>query len=164
MQDFPHSVQSYTWQQMNDLTKSWSYSILSNSSVWWNTDIHAKKDEALRSQVMARSPHTVFIFLHQSNATKTHRSRACKASEDVISMQMPLSLSRSLLAKAVSRQVVAESTSTRVHWYLADVSKRCLKKDLTLIEIHLIYILEWFCSQVTLEMAGKNATAWTPVV
>lgn len=83
---FPSSVQSYTWQRMNDLTKGWSYSTLANSSVWWNIDIHVKKDGVPRFWVMACSPHTVFIFLHQSDANKTHRSSACQASEDVISV------------------------------------------------------------------------------
>lgn len=146
---FPRSVQSDTWQQMNDLTKSWSYSIPSNSSVCWKTDIHAKKDEALRSQVMARAPHhTIFIFLHQSVANKTHRSRACKASEDVISMQTSLSLSRSLSAKAASPPGRGgQHIYSCVHWNLAKS------------EIYLIYKLEWLYSQVTLDMAGKNATA-----
>lgn len=129
-----------------------------------------KKDEALRSRVMARPParsptHTpsIFIFLHQSFANKTHRSRACKASEDVISMQISLSLSRSLLAKAASPPGRGgQHIHSCVHWNLADVSKRCSKKDLT--EIYFIYKLEWLYSQVSLDMAGKNATAWTPVV
>lgn len=107
--------------------------------------------------------HTIFIFLHQSVANKTHRSRACKASEDVISMQMSPSLSRSLLAKAASPPGRGgQHIHSCVHWNLTDVSKRCSKKDLTWI--YLIYKLEWLHSQVTLDMAGKNPTAWTPVV
>lgn len=160
---FPRSVQSDTWQQMNDPTKSWSYSIPSNSSVCWKTDIHAKKDEALRSRAMARAPHTIFIFLHQSVANRTHRSRACKALENVISMQMSLSLSRLLLAKAASPPGRGgQHIHSCVHWNLADVSKRRSKKDLT--GIYLIYKLEWLYSQVALDMAGKNATARTSVV
>lgn len=63
---------------------------------------------------MARSPHAVFIFLHQSGAHKTLRSRACQASEDILSVQMPVLLSRSPLAKAARCRVVAESTSADV--------------------------------------------------
>lgn len=69
-----------TWQQMNDPSKSWHYSTLANSLVWWNTDIHIKKDGAVRLWVLARSvawrenAPSLFFFIIQMQITHINQA------------------------------------------------------------------------------------------